>query len=361
MNRRSALASLIGGAASVASANRLCGAPKWVFNPHVHYYGAEPPIVRRADRARFYREFSAFRGAAKASKTNVFLHHNLARELGEIAPHDQTGIFDEFGNHTEVGEGDCLAHAVALGGDILAATNIHELGKQEKWLGKTSVEMVYAGSRIEIGQQSDPKKVNRLAGRAGSRGVWGARFANEFGFLHRQKYTRNGHTIDLTGYSPDRSRLYRDAGVPDWLEPICRQHPVKSISNVLSGEEALDAICARQVVVLCSSYAFHDTRDSLGFSDPYLGGRWGGGGRKEWRHAMLLSGAVLAETRRGGVVHNSHGVWNEGPRPFGLPEGAFCVDDYVLDLMVKDWYDCYALSLYTGANAKRIRHKLYRR
>jgi hypothetical protein len=245
------------------------------------------------------------------------------------------------------------------------------LGFREKWKAKASVEMAYVGSRIEIGQQDNPDNPdedNWLEDRAGSHGEWAARFVNEYGVLHRLKYRRGVNSIDLTGYDPKRSKKYRDEGVPDWLEPIAREHPVREITNVQTGQEALDAVCAGQPVIMCSSYAFHNTRDADGFSTPYLGMGWkwfkGFGRRwvrlKQWWHAMILTGAILEGNRVGGILQNSHGIWNSGPRPYGMPEGAFAVELDVLDTMVKNWFDCYALSSYKGHSAKRIRHRLYK-
>ena len=79
----------------------------------------------------------------------------------------------------------------------------------------------------------------------------------------------------------------------------------------------------------------------------------------QWWHAMILSGAILEGNRIGGIIQNSHGAWNSGPRPYDMPEGAFGVDLRILDMMVKDWYDCYALSSYRGHEAEKMKHKLY--
>ncbi len=366
MKRRTAIKSMVGGAGALF-ANQVFGAPGWVINPYVvENFGARSPRNPKPDRKRFHTTFAPFKGASQETNKNVLLYDSLKKEIGSIIPHEQSGVYDANGRQIAEGEGDCVAQAIGMGGDILAATNIHELGKREKWVEKTSVEMTYAGSRNEIG-------LSRLAGRAGSHGEWGAKFVHRFGFLHRKKYRQGENTIDLSGYDPRRSRKYRDAGVPDWLESIAREHPVKEITNVHTGAEALDAVCARQVVVMCSSYAFHHQRDEEGFSTPHLGMGWvryeDERGRRrrtwgrvmQWWHAMLLSGAILEGHRKGGVIQNSHGVWNAGPQPHGIPDGGFAVDLNILDLMVKDWFDCYALSLYTGHAARRMKHQLYRR
>jgi len=341
-------------------------AQKWIVNPHVSKLGANIPARPKADAKRFHNTFAAFRGVSKAIDKNVFLYQNLQKQIGEIVPHDQSTIIDKNGKVVLLGEGDCVGQATAMGCDILAATNIHMLGIREKWLAKASVEMAYAGSRIEIGRDDNPgnpDKVNWVKGRGGSHGEWAARFVKEYGVLHRIKYSNNTNKIDLQGYSPDRSRKYRDAGVPDWLESFARNHPVKEITNVQTGQEALDAVCAGQPVIMCSSYAFGKERDKEGFATPFLGGGGGRGWfqnvRVQWWHAMVLTGAILEGKRKGGIIQNSHGAWNHGPQPYDMPDGAFGVEDWVLDLMVKDWFDCYALSSYTGHSARRMRHRLY--
>lgn len=293
----------------------------------------------------FYQVFSCFRGISQGEGKNVFLYQNLLKQLGTIEPHWQ-GPDPETGNE---GEGDCVGHASAMGIDVLTATEIHQFGEPEKWEAKCSVEMNYAGSRVEIGGGT-------IRGRGGSHGEWAARWLKEYGVLHRVEYRDGLNFLDLTGYDPGRSRQFRDKGVPDWLEPIARKHPIRAYTNPRSGMEALDAVCAGMPVLVCSSYAFRDKRDAQGFCKPYLGR-----GRQTWYHAMVLTGAVMEGGRVGGTIQNSHGIWNSGPRPNDMPEGSFNVDVEYLDLMIQDWYDCWAFSAYTGHEALKRRHRLYKR
>lgn len=358
MDRRDLL-KVIGGAAALSAVPSF-GA-QWINNPHVAHYGASRPLKVTRDRKHFHNTFPAFQGVSGALEKNVFLYHNLNKQIGEIIPHDQRSLRDAEGHLIVAGEGDCIGQAAGMGCDVLAATDIHMIGQREEWRAKASVEMLYAGSRCEIGMMG-------LEGKPGSHGHWVAKFVNEYGVLHRLPYTDGTNSLDLTGYNPDRSRQYRDEGVPDWLEPLARAHPVKEITNVHTGQEALDAVCAGQPVLMCSSYAFRKTRDADGFCEPYLGMGWIGpwrwrywGRARQWRHAMILTGAILKGKRKGGILQNSHGAWNSGPQPYGMPDGAFGVDLHILDVMVKDWFDCYALASYRGHEARRIRHQLYLR
>ena len=329
-------------------------------------FGAIRPSVRPRG-LRFYEEFGMMRGLARKlykQNKNVFLWKNLEKEIGEIVPHYQGPAEDG-----SPGEGDCVGHSAAMGCDVLAATDIHLRGEAEKFIAKASVEMLYAGSRIEIGRDGRPKenpdKENSIAGRGGSRGEWAAKYLRDYGVLHRLEYEVGENKLDLTGYHPGRSRKYRDTGVPDWLESTAREHPVKVVTNPQSGMEALDAVCAGHPVIMCSSYAFKSTRDSQGFCEAYgaYKNRWGRWMRVQWWHAMILTGALLEGGRIGGLIQNSHSDWNDGSQPYGIPKGSFFVDLNTLDLMVKDWYDCWSLGSYTGHESKTLRnriHKLWR-
>ena len=338
------------------AANVTCRVANATCCPRVSEYGAIQP-AQPSVLPRFRDEFRPMRGIAKSfykDNKNVFLWKHLEKELGEIVPHYQGPV------GAVPGEGDCMGQAAALGCDVLAATDIHLRNENEKFVAKASVEMIYAGSRVEVGK-------GELKGRAGSVGAWAAMYLKEYGVLHRIAYKGpKGEHVDLSGYSPKRSRKYRDVGVPDWLEPEAKKHPVKSVTNVKTGMEILDAICAGQPVLLCSTYAFSKVRDKQGFARIYLDdvktNRWGWrvvNPRVEWWHAMMASGALLEGGRIGALVHNSHGDWNSGPRPYGIPKGTFFVDLEALNLMARDWGDCWALGSYQGHEVRKIRKRIH--
>lgn len=328
-------------------------------------FGAEAPTTRPTGQ-RFYQVFHPMRGLGRQlakDRKNVFLWKNLEREIGEIIPHYQGPAEDG-----SPGEGDCVGHAAAMGCDVLAATDIHLRWERERWLAKASVEMLYAGSRVEVGvKESDG--VNHLEGRGGSHGAWMAKWLRDYGVLHRVVYERNrGPSLDLRGYHPGRSREYRDVGVPDWLEPVAKLHPTKLTTNIETGMEGVDAICSGHPVLVCSSYAFKSTRDKRGFCAPYLDTRQKQRGRHGWRwvsfrvqwwHAMVATGVVFYDDVIGVLIQNSHGDWNDGPRPFDIPRGSFFVDFPTWELMVKDWGDCWAIGKYEGHQYRRL-HRLWR-
>lgn len=345
MDRRDALKGLAGLAAGAFAAPALANGCRSLS------FGALKPLnpVRGLG---FHKSFG-FKGLARQlykENKNVFLWKNLEKEIGEIIPHYQGPAPDG-----SPGEGDCVGHSGSMGCDVLAATDIHLRDEAEKFVAKASVEMLYAGSRVEQGG-------GQVKGRGGSHGEWMAKFLQNWGVLHRLEYAVGENKLDLTGYHPGRSRKYRDTGVPDWLEPTARKHPVKVVTNPRSGMEALDAVCAGNPVIVCSSYAFMSERDSEGFCEAFGADRdrWGRVARVQWWHAMILTGALLKGGRIGGLIQNSHGPWNDGPQPFGIPDGSFFVDLATLDLMIKDWYDCWALSSYTGHESKKIRKKIHK-
>lgn len=341
-----------------------------VANPcaSVTRYGALAPTAPIRGR-RFHEEFSTFKGLGKQlakERKNVLLYQFLQNEIGEIKPYWQ-GPDPETGNE---GEGDCCGQAGAMGCNVLAATDIWLRDEAEQFIAEASVEMLYGGSRYEIGvigrPEENPRQENSLRGRGGSHGEWVARFVNEYGVLHRLIYPNpDGSQLDLTGYDPGRSRQYRDRGVPDWLEAEARKHPVRSIANIRTSMEGVDAICAGHPVLVCSSYAFMPERDERGFCKAYGAyrkrGRWF---RVQWWHAMIATGVVFwPDGTIGVLIQNSHGDWNGGPTVFDQPRGSFFVTLQTFELMVKDWFDCWSLGSYLGHEVERVRkriHKLWR-
>lgn len=320
--------------------------------PRGLYFGAMRPS-KRSNSPRFWSKFSTYRSSSQESD-GTYLWHYLQNDIGKPIKSLQQGE-----------EGDCVAQASARGCSILAAINRHLLRLQEPWLAESDVTMIYAGSRNEIGER-DPDLYQAIRGRGGSFGSWAAKYLKEYGTLHQLPYSIGGNSIDLSNYDWRRSREYRDKGVPDWLEPTARKHPVQEVTNVKSGREALDAVSAGNVVLICSSYQPTSVRDHNGFSRLYTSDsdRWWnlGSYRKpklQWWHAMLLAGHIKRGNLEGGTILNSHGPWNTGPLPYDMPEGSFNVTLPELDLMIKDWGDCYALSAYKGSDAKKYKHRLY--
>lgn len=253
-----------------------------------------------------------------SGKGKVVLLHKLFEEItgGPLIPHSQ-----------EIG--DCVSHAFGLGIDILTAVNILMFNCAERWEAKTATEIIYGGSRIEAGER-------KLRG-DGSMGVWAAEFVKKWGVLLRRSYLDGKY--DYTNYSGQKARLLGRSGVPDDLEPLCREHPVKTCSVVSSWEECRDAVANGYPVAMCSNLGFTTNRDSEGFLRRT---------RRPWYHAMVIIGIDDAYKRPGGLVQNSWGkYWIKGPTRLDQPLGSFWVDAKQIDRAMKQG-DSIAISGYVG-------------
>jgi|GEM_PF-2649434 len=332
MKRRDALKSL----AALPFAHLVYASPP--KRPRVTHFGAIPHL---SSRRHFHRAYGDFKGISRGKRTLLWKYYELATGE-ELHPHSQSRHPDG-----SPGEGDCVGHATALGADLLTATDIYMKYDKERWVAKASVEMIYAGSRVEIGK-------GQLEGGAGSIGEWAAQYVQQYGVLHRTMYQEGDNFINLTGYHPARSRRYRDAGVPDWLEPIAKKHPIKDFAKVRDYRDVCDAIYLGQPVVICSNYAIDDVRDSEGFAKP-ITGRW----REKWYHAWLAVG--FNDGRRpGACIISSWLDWNSGPLVMGQPVGSFWADASTVDLMLGPWDDSHALSNYVGHPRQKFdNHQLY--
>jgi hypothetical protein len=211
--------------------------------------------------------------------------------------------------------GDCVSHGNGLASDLIESAQIVLENSGETWSGRAATEVIYGGSRVEIGG-------GRVWG-DGSVGAWAAKWLSTYGVVPRGKYG----DIDLTNYDGQRARQWGRSGVPDALEPIARQHPVTAITLVDTYEAARDAIAGGHPVSVCSNQGFAMTRDSSGFCRPQ--GRWG--------HCMCFVGTVGDSRRPGLICFNSWGDYLQGsPRgPLEIPDGGFAVDADVAHRMLQ--------------------------
>lgn len=297
-------------------------------------------VNRRLSSRQYLSQQSDFTGSGKGKI--VLLHKYLEKEIGEIIPHEQK-------------IGDCVGQAYGVGVDILTATQIHGLNRSEKWVARASIEALYAGSRYEIGYQLYGDS-SMLRG-DGSIGVYCAEFLQKYGVLVRKKYGN----IDLTEYSASRSRNWGRNGIPDELEPITRQHPVRSHALVSSYEDCRDAIANGYPVIFCSSVGFNlcrrhnpDGRDSQGFL--YQCGTW----------FHSLCGIAVDDTDRPGIlVINSWGSdWVQGPVRMGQPKGSFWINKRTIDEMCTggkkyNIFDSFTISNFFGFPKQQLDYHLF--
>jgi hypothetical protein len=241
--------------------------------------------------------------------------------------------------------GDCVGQAYASGVDVLTATQIEMGGKGEKWVARASAEAIYGGSRIECGPGKDEfYDPMRREYSDGSCGEFAALFIRQYGVLLEKEYPG----FDLTGYSKERSTEWGIEGVPDSLEPLAREHPVKTVALIQTWDELIDALANGYPVPLASSLGFGDPpwgeqywqRDAQGFMRRTR--------RDPWYHCMLIIGYDDASDRKGACVLNSWGGLFRGPTQHDQPPTcSFWIDKRDIEEGLK-MEDSYALSCYVG-------------
>jgi len=267
-----------------------------------------------------------------AGKT-ILLHEVVKEVLGYFPIHLQT-------------IGDCVSHGWGLGIDVHKCVRIALQGENEEFRGQTATEIIYAGSRVEIGG-------GQIAG-DGSIGAWAAKFVTQYGTLVRGKYGN----LDLTTYNGNTAKSMgrRGAGVPDSLEPQVREHPVHTTSLVRSYEEARDAIANGYPVPVCSNRGFQMKRDADGFARP----------SGSWPHCMCFVSVDDTARRPGLLCCNSWGEdWISGPTRLNQPAGSFWVDAEVADAMLSGrgmgGADSFSISGFTGypGLVDKLSHKFF--
>jgi len=194
-----------------------------------------------------------------------------------------------------------------------------------EWPGAhVATEPIYGGSRVEVGGGS--------IGGDGSVGAWAAKWLEQWGTLLRKTYGSH----DLTTYSTQKSREWGRSGVPNDLEPMAKQYPLKKVLQVTQATEAWTLLGNRHSLPICSNVGFESPLEE-GFCDP----------KGSWNHCMVIRGRVMAK-RRGSLVRaypcqNSWGDYIKG-EPFftdrngnkvELPKGCFLMEDSVLQRILK--------------------------
>jgi hypothetical protein len=281
------------------------------------YFGwiDDPQAVRECIAemdCRTFRETAAF-AARRDGEEDVYLWESVRTVTGDILPARNQGSV-----------GSCVAFATASAIEFLSCWQIEE-GDAAVYRDLAQ-EVIYGGSRVEIGG-------GRIRG-DGSIGAWAAKWAKDFGVAPRGIHGRH----DLRLYDEARCRDYGRRGVPDDLELVAKEHPVRSVANIRSWEECRAAIRNGYPVLVCSSQGFTMDRDEEGFCNP----------RGRWYHAMAVVG-VRGGTRPGGFLLNSWGPdAHRGPLfPSDAPSWGFWVDADVLDRMLAQG-DSWTFSRFVG-------------
>ena len=201
-----------------------------------------------------FRQTAAF-AARRDGPENVYLWESARTVTGDVLPaRDQRSV------------GSCVGFATASAIEHLSCVQIEE-GEAAEYRD-LAPEVIYGGSRVEVGG-------GRIRG-DGSIGAWAAKWVRDYGVVPRGIHGKH----DLRLYDENRCRDYGRRGVPDDLEPLAKEHPVRGVANVRSWEECRAAIQSGYPVLVCSSQGFTMDRDEEGFCNP----------RGRWYHAMAVIG-----------------------------------------------------------------------
>jgi hypothetical protein len=295
--------------------------------PVLTFGWVDDPVARAASFARAAPLVFADTPAGKMvmGDDDVYLWRAVRKAAGKAE------LADWYPNVNQRDVGCCVGcgwkHAV----DVCAASQVVN-GKAETWK-PVSVEVIYGGSRVEVGG-------GRISG-DGSIGAWAAEWVNKRGgVLPMAKYP----AADLSEFSPARARQFGKSGVPDALEPEAREHPVKGVALVTSWADVSRSIRQGYPVAVCSMQGFTMHRDAQGFAQP----------QGQWAHCMCFVG-VRNGDRPGAFCLNSWGdSAHTGPKfPADMPVAGFWVDAQTVERMVAQG-DSYAISDLQGFPARKL-------
>lgn len=262
-------------------------------------------------------------GATVTGPDQVFLWKAWEKATGRKFPNRDQGQY-----------GTCVSFGTACAIECTAACET--LAGDPEEVRDLSTEVIYAGSRVEVGGgrfRSD-----------GSIGAWAAEFVKRWGALDRGVFLDGKY--DLRVYSGSLARKWGapGAGVPNDLEPTIRQYPVKTITKVTTWEDVCRALTAGYGIAVSSSIGFRMARDKDGFCSP----------GPRWDHCMALIGFQRGG-RPGGFIQNSWGG-NAHTGPLGAgdpPTGGFWADAEAIEKILKAG-DSWAFSSVVGFPARVI-------
>lgn len=238
-----------------------------------------------------------------------------------------------FPNRSQGKVGSCVSFGCCTAIEVTAACEI--LAGEAEESRDLVQEVVYAGSRVEIG--------NGRFSSDGSIGAWAAEYVRRYGVLDRGLHG----TYDLSQYSETRCKAWGapGKGVPDDLEPAIRKYPVKSVTLVKTWEGCKQALAQGYAVSVASTQGFRYQRDADGICAP----------SGKWAHQMAIIGYATIKGKECGFVMNSWGPQaHTGPLgPGEPPVGGFYAEADVLGKML-GMGDSWAYSGVSGFPARRF-------
>jgi len=282
---------------------------------------SDPDAVEQVASAlpeRYFRTTQACREADPPA--DVFLWEACKKATGNLLPpRNQNPV------------GSCVAFGTVAAIEHLLCVQI-VLGAPEEFKD-LSTEVVYGGSRVQVGG-------GRIRG-DGSVGAWAARWVKDWGVVSRGRYPG----YDLSEYSPTLCRQLGNAGCPESLIPLAKEHPVKAIAQVKTAEEARRSLASGYPIAVCSNQGFSSERDAEGFCRA----------QGSWAHCMAIVGYQTSGPRKGFFILNSWGTsWIKGPTGKGDPSPAgFWAEESVVARMLAA-NDSWAFSDVKGFPARRI-------
>jgi hypothetical protein len=232
--------------------------------------------------------------------------------------------------------GSCVAFGCCSAVEYTMCVEIAE-GQLEEFKPLVQ-EVVYGGSRVEIGNGG-------LRG-DGSIGAWAASFVRKYGVLNRGVFLDGKY--DLTKYSESLCRQWGATGVPNDLEPLVKEHPVKATTKVSDWTSAKKALAQGYAISVASNQGFTTSRDKNGICRP----------SGVWNHQLSCIGYATIESQEYGFILNSWGLYmgtnNIGP---GNPSPAgFYAHSSVIDRMLKQG-DSFCYSGVEGFPLRKLRWK----
>ena len=292
----------------------------------VRYYGYLPPILPSPIPSLFntYPELEGS-GAGKI----VLLYKYIEKILGKSLP-----AFLQQGP-------DCTSMAGGMSLDIIQATQ--NILHKSCWEGRVATEYLHIGGRQIVGK--------RYKGGISIESLM--TFIVRHGTVFRKKYKFENQVHDFTkyNYTTTTNRLSKD--FPSWLLQEGRKHRVDKVVKISTWDEAVAAIRNLSPVVIGSSVGFDGVskysgakRDKDGFTKP----------KGKWYHAWSLIGVDDKSKRPGGCLMNSHGEhWVKGPIRHKQPNGSIWVDKDVLNKMLAQYGDSYAICTFQGCKPKKYK------
>jgi hypothetical protein len=261
--------------------------------------------------------------ATKGEDKDVLLSDAAKQLLGKHIP-----------TRNQLDVGSCVSFGVVGAVEHLLCVQALEQGAGPDAFRELVQEATYALSRVEIGG-------GRIRG-DGSVTAWAAESGRRYGFIPRGIHGR----YDLTKYDTKRCREWGRLGLPDELEPVARQSPVKGITFVRSADEAAKAIRQGYPIAQGSRIGFGNVGPHRRDADGFL--------RRSstWSHTMATIG-VIGGKRPGFLILNSWGEdWISGSTGGrDIPPGSFFVDYATFNEMCREG-DAVAFSDAVGFPAR---------